>query len=726
MTRTARAAHPRAVMKDRSESRSGLDSSLRKGGAGGHNWGSLSDERQLETDALEDEKVEFGEAGREQDVVEDMSSKDTRSSPPVTNLSEDELKQARKYRKGLLNKKDVDLSAIARTSAAASTSPPNPSGFTKRLANSEKQAPPSTTDVDCIYLTAWKLDGLTANLKKDELATRISNTNFLTDAFELEGDSFIEDVISEEGLILLVGMQDICGHNASWPFGMLAEVVEEGAPVLYSYRPKSDFLVMRGGLPRLIVEVDSQVSCQDRIRMLLQGVSVVRFANEHLDAFRKEKNFILVAIFIYSDGSAERSILYQDKTNLDCVSTTCAGTHTEGVADRVLGQVHHRSRTFKLTGVTGSILEFALELYNLLSMVEEAAGLKTESKIQSLRNETLKFVQNEKLQSFTSERPDPPGDRAEQGSAKRRKKWNGGGIAEQELEEGGYKVKPTTYEDEIGGVWEEVHKPSSENIWTVYPKSGDKKRTALIAKRISNSELEILQFLHTAGPSSPHILTFIDNVIAPTNTYVIFPKLNRIHATIKYGPVESLRSKIEQWCRGLVDGVAYLHAKKIAHLDIKPDNLVYGIDGQLKIIDFDCAKRLEDEEEEIIGYRGTPGWTAPEMGEADGVKQSYSAIRADRWSCGLVLKLFLESGAPGSLLTFSALAGRLTVGNPSERPSLIEWCSENGTKRLDTEAANEMGDMDGAGVRLRRKCVESDEVDGEEPITKKAKVDDQE
>ncbi|KAJ2922905.1 hypothetical protein H1R20_g14165, partial [Candolleomyces eurysporus] len=131
MTRTARAAYPRAVMKDRSESRSGLDSSLRKGGA--------------ETDALEDENVELEEAGREQDVVEDTSSKDTRSSPPATSLSEDELKQARKYRKGLLNKKDVDLSAIARTSAAASTSPPNPSGFTKRLSDSEKQAPPSTT-----------------------------------------------------------------------------------------------------------------------------------------------------------------------------------------------------------------------------------------------------------------------------------------------------------------------------------------------------------------------------------------------------------------------------------------------------------------------------------------------------------------------------------------------------------------------------------------------------
>lgn len=47
MTRTARAAYPRAVIKDRSESRTGLDSSIRKSGAGHHNWGSLADELHL-------------------------------------------------------------------------------------------------------------------------------------------------------------------------------------------------------------------------------------------------------------------------------------------------------------------------------------------------------------------------------------------------------------------------------------------------------------------------------------------------------------------------------------------------------------------------------------------------------------------------------------------------------------------------------------------------------
>lgn len=57
MTRTARASYPRAVTKDR-ESRTGLDSSIRKSGAGHHNWGSLADELRLEEAAIGDEEME--------------------------------------------------------------------------------------------------------------------------------------------------------------------------------------------------------------------------------------------------------------------------------------------------------------------------------------------------------------------------------------------------------------------------------------------------------------------------------------------------------------------------------------------------------------------------------------------------------------------------------------------------------------------------------------------
>ena len=59
MTRTERATSLRALLKDRSEARNGLDTSMRKGGAGAHNWGALSDEARLERDARADGDDEY-------------------------------------------------------------------------------------------------------------------------------------------------------------------------------------------------------------------------------------------------------------------------------------------------------------------------------------------------------------------------------------------------------------------------------------------------------------------------------------------------------------------------------------------------------------------------------------------------------------------------------------------------------------------------------------------
>jgi len=135
MTRTERAMFPRAIIKDRSESKSGMDKSLRKSGAGPHNWGSLKDELDLERDALEDERIEA------EDLAEVPVEVDQSVAPSVTipiddnesikstgSPTEDEVEKAREIRaKGF--KGDIDLSAIARSSAGASTSPPKDTGL---------------------------------------------------------------------------------------------------------------------------------------------------------------------------------------------------------------------------------------------------------------------------------------------------------------------------------------------------------------------------------------------------------------------------------------------------------------------------------------------------------------------------------------------------------------------------------------------------------------------
>ncbi|KAI0245958.1 kinase-like domain-containing protein, partial [Lactifluus subvellereus] len=86
--------------------------------------------------------------------------------------------------------------------------------------------------------------------------------------------------------------------------------------------------------------------------------------------------------------------------------------------------------------------------------------------------------------------------------------------------------------------------------------------------------------------------------------------------------------------RGLIKGLAYLHKLCIAHRDIKPDNLLVDPDFCLKIIDFDIAMQVKDEDEEVDGKCGTTHWMAPEVEKKC---STYSPIKADRWSCGRVL-----------------------------------------------------------------------------------------
>jgi serine/threonine protein kinase len=80
---------------------------------------------------------------------------------------------------------------------------------------------------------------------------------------------------------------------------------------------------------------------------------------------------------------------------------------------------------------------------------------------------------------------------------------------------------------------------------------------------------------------------------------------------------------------GLIKGPAYLHEHKIAHRDVKPDNIICDDDFRLQIIDLDVAIKVEDESTEIDEYRGTKGRTAAEMGKEDGPRLMYSPIKAD-------------------------------------------------------------------------------------------------
>jgi len=229
-------------------------------------------------------------------------------------------------------------------------------------------------------------------------------------------------------------------------------------------------------------------------------------------------------------------------------------------------------------------------------------------------------------------------------------------------------VVPDVLETE-GGTWELIDKLPS-NIRIVYRRS-DPNKTEYIAKRVrkGSNELAIHDYLRTRQSQSPHIISLIEAVPSTTREWLILPKLCSIRDRwfMNSGGVAG-RVRLG-W--GLIKGLAYLHEHKVAHRDVKPDNLVHDHDFVLKIIDFDIAIEVQDENTEINGYCGTEGWTAPEIGTQDGPTVMYSPIKADRWSCGRVIlrHIMVEQGD----FRLSEFAHKLMVKDPQQRPSLLDW-----------------------------------------------------
>ncbi|KAL4227286.1 Serine/threonine-protein kinase ulk3 [Mactra antiquata] len=125
---------------------------------------------------------------------------------------------------------------------------------------------------------------------------------------------------------------------------------------------------------------------------------------------------------------------------------------------------------------------------------------------------------------------------------------------------------------------------------------------------------------------------------------------------------------VRKFLRQIVSAMSFLREHKVAHMDLKPQNILCtsSTDPTLKIADFGFAKHMYHGDK-LHALRGSPLYMAPEII----CKGRYDA-RVDLWSIGVILYECLFGRAPYASKSFKELEEKIWDPKPIELPYGVE------------------------------------------------------